>query len=199
MTLGDYLRPLQGIFTLWLSVLIVMALALLMQLVHQSATEQALDQAQQAWHLRQQQALDLANHQSEIDFYFASRARWQALGLLEAPHFDQWDATLAAIQQQSSLPDVAYKMQPSKHCSATTCLESWPAEVPPALNFTVTPIQLDWLLTHESAVSDWFEQLKVRFGERLFVRHCRWSLASGKQAIAAQCDVDLFNFPGEHP
>ncbi len=199
MTVSDYLRTLQGIFVLWLSVLIVMALALLFQLVHQSSAEQALGQAQQALHQRQQQALDLASHQSEIDFYVANRARWQALGMLEAPHFDQWDATLAAIQQQSALPDVAYQMQPPKLCSATTCQKYSPAAVPPALHFTVTSIQLDWLLTHESAVSDWLAQLQAKFGERLFVRHCRWSLASDNQAIAALCDVDLFNLPGEHP
>lgn len=41
----------------------------------------------------------------------------------------------------------------------------------------------------------WLQQLERAEVGLLLLRRCQWRLAAGTDVIAAQCDLDLFNFP----
>jgi len=165
-----------------------------MILHRQRGMEDALLQAEKQWQQRQQQVADQGSYQPDIAFFMAHRAKWQASGVMQPPDFDHWDTVLATTQQQFTLPHVSYQIQPSVFCAAATCQQQWPASPPPAFNFTVTTIQLNWLVAHESLVLDWLQQLEHAYAGLLLVRRCRWALAEGSDMIAAQCELDLFNF-----
>jgi len=179
----------------WLVALCLATAALAIVLHDQSGAEEDLSQARNQLQQQQQRIAFEAGYQPDVDYFLAHRASWQELGFMQPPDFDHWDHALVAIQQQFALPHVAYEIQPTLSCSAVTCRSQWPAGQPPTLNFTMTPIQLTWAVSHESAVMYWLQQLEHAFGGLLLVRRCGWRLAKGEEVITAQCELALFNFP----
>jgi|APLak6261700342_1056250.scaffolds.fasta_scaffold00325_7 hypothetical protein len=179
----------------WIVALCLLAGALGIVLQRQSVIEEHWRQAKKQLQQRQQQLTQQASDQPEIAFFLAHRSKWQALGVMQAPDFDRWDAALVAMQQQFALPHVSYQMQPSLTCAASTCQQQWPTAQPPAFNISVTPIQLTWSVAHESDVMGWLQKLQRADVGLLLLRRCHWRLAAGADLIAAQCDLDLFNFP----
>jgi len=195
MKVSDYWPALRVPAIGWLVALCLLAGMLGIVLHRQWTAENDLLQAKKQLQQRQQQVTQQASDQPDIAFFLAHRSKWQALGVMQAPDFDRWDAALDAMQQQFALPHVSYQIQPSLTCAASTCRQQWPTAQPPAFNVSVTPIQLTWSVAHESDVMGWLQQLERADVGLLLVRHCGWRLAAGADVITAQCDLDLFNFP----
>lgn len=179
----------------WLVVLCLLVAVMAITLNDQRVAEDGLSQARRQWRQQQQQTELEASYQPDMHYFLAHRIGWQAHGLMQPPDFDRWDSDLVSMQQQFTLPHVAYEIAPTVSCPADACRVQWPTSQPPTLNFTVTSIQLRWSVPHESAVIDWLQQLEHAYGGLLLVRRCSWILAEGAEMIAAQCDLDLFNFP----
>jgi hypothetical protein len=195
MKVSDYWLALRVPAIGWLVALCLLAGIVGIVLHRQWTAEIDLLQAKKQLQQRQQQVTQQASDQPDIAFFLANRSKWQALGVMQAPDFDRWDAVLVAMQQQFALPHVSYQMQPSLLCSAASCRPQWPTAQPPAFNVSVTPIQLTWSVAHESDVMGWLQQLQRAEVGLLLLRRCHWRLAAGADVIAAQCDLNLFNFP----
>lgn len=179
----------------WLAVFSVLAVLIAVVLYRQSNAEEALAKVKKQWQHRQQEVMQSASYQNEISFYLAHRERWQASGLMQLPDFDQWELVWANLQQQFSLPHLAYQIQPSIPCPGGQCRQQWPLRQLPELNFTVTPIHLGLSVNHELDVSPWLQELQREYHGMLLVRRCQWRLAEMAAAIAVQCDLAMFNFP----
>jgi len=199
MKATGYWSALRPILLGWLIVLCLITVALAIVLHEQWKAGDALSQARNQLQQQQQQSALLASYQPDVHYFLAHRAGWQKFGLMRSPDFDHWDRTLIAMQQQFTLPHVAYEIQPTVSCTAVTCRSQWPTSQPPASNFTATSIQLNWSVSHESTVIDWLQQLEHAYAGLLLVRRCGWALAEGAEVITAQCDLVLFNFPNVLP
>lgn len=199
MKAGNYWLALRGALVGWLAAFCGVAVLLLFIMHRQSAAEVALAKVKQHLQQAQQQVMHEASYQSDIDFYLARHAKWQTLGFMQLPDLDHWEAAWATMQQQSRLPHLSYQIQPSVSCSGASCRQHWPTSQPPALNFTVTPIHLSWSVNHEVAMLDWLQQFYREYTGMLLVRHCRWQATEQVDEIAAQCDLEMFNFPDVLP
>jgi len=164
-------------------------------LYRQSFAEDTLSQTSKQWRVAQQRLTQYASYESDISFYLAHSVQWQRVGLMQLPDMNQWESALAEMQQQFSLPHLEYEIQSSASCAAASCPQQWPFKQAPEFNFTVTPIHLKWSVDHESAVIPWLQHLRTEYAGMLVIRRCEWRLAESAQTIAAQCDLDMFNFP----
>ena len=192
---GFYWRDLRITMFAWLTVLSMLGMLLALVLYRQRNAEEALAEAEKQWQHSQQQTMQYASYQPEMSYYLAHRERWQASGLMQLPDFDQWGSVWTNLQQQFSLPHLAYQIQPSMACPGGQCRQQWPLKQFPELNFTVTPIQLSWSVHHELDVSPWLRALQRQYQGMLLVRRCQWQLAEQAASIAVQCDLAMFNFP----
>lgn len=195
MSDNSYWRTLRGVFIGWLAALGVLAVFVAIIMHRQSGAEKALAQAEQKWRHSQQQSSQYASYQPDLDDYLAHREWWQAIGLLQPPNLDRWESTWANMQQQYSLPHLAYQIEPSITCPSTHCTRQWPFKQWPSVNFILTPIRLSWSVDHESAIIPWIQQLQQTYRGMLLIRRCEWHLAEAKETVAVQCDVVMFNFP----
>ncbi|WP_018986907.1 hypothetical protein [Methylophilus methylotrophus] len=192
---GFYWRDLRITMFAWLTVLSLLGMLLALVLYRQRNAEEALAEAEKQWQHSQQQAMQYASYQAEMSYYLAHREQWQASGLMQLPDFDQWGSVWANLQQQFSLPHLAYQIQPSMACPGGQCRQQSPLKQFPELNFTVTPIQISWSVHHELDVSQWLRALQRQYHGMLLVRRCQWQLAEQAASIAVQCDLAMFNFP----
>lgn len=195
MSDNSYWRTLRGVFIGWLAALGVLAVIVVIIIYRQSGAEEVLAQAGQKWRHSQQQSSQYASYQPDLDDYLAHRKRWQAIGLLQPPNLDRWESAWANMQQQYSLPHLAYQIEPLITCPSTHCTQQWPFKQWPSLNFILTPIRLSWSVDHESAIIPWIQQLQQAYRGMLLIRRCEWRLAEAKETVAVQCDVVMFNFP----
>lgn len=183
----------------WGIILAVVAVWMAIMLHRQSAADHALEQAQQRWQESRQQFKQYASYQPDISFYLAHRETWQKTGLTQIPNLDQWASAWTEMQQQFSLPHLEYEIHPSVSCAGASCRQYWPFKQVPAFNVMVTPVHFKWLVDHESAVIPWLQHLRTEFGGAIFIRQCQWRLAEDAKKIAAECDLNIFNFPDVLP
>lgn len=199
MNVGIHWRALRHLIVGWALTLSIVATGTGVVLYQQYAAEQALTETMKHWRVSQQQFVQYASYQPDLNFYFAQRKAWQNKGFTQPPQIAQWASRWAAMQQQFSLPHVEYEIQPSTSCTAAACDQRWPFKISPALNVMVTPVHLSWRVEHESAVIAWLQHLRTEYAGMLLIRDCQWHLAEDAKNIAAQCDLDMVNFTDVFP
>jgi hypothetical protein len=135
-----------------------------------------------------------SSYQPYIVFFRSHHSRWQQQGLNRPADPQQWAAAWPGLQQQWQLPHMQYDIQPAINCEAAACDAYWPGKPVTGLALTVTPLKVRWSVSHETEVLDWLQHLQHMYGGTLVVRGCSWALAESTDLIAAQCELQLFDF-----
>lgn len=150
-------------------------------------------------HAVRQQVAQNASYQPDIAFYLSHHARWQQQGLGQPADASKLSTSWLALQQQWHLPHMQYEVQPSVNCTGAVCNSFWPGKSVPELSMTVTPVKMHWSVNHEAEVLDWLQQLQHAYAGMFLVRGCTWAIEESTDLIAAQCELQLFNFPQMFP
>jgi hypothetical protein len=190
----EYWWQLRWFLAAWL-LLVTLGLALLgFNLFRHAASIEELNRLKLQLQATRAQMQRNSSYQAHVDFYLTHHSRWQQQGWHRSADPQQWAAAWLGLQQQWQLPHMQYEIQPAIHCEAAACNAYWPGTPVSGLALTVTTVQMRWSVSHEAEVIDWLQRLQHMYDGTLLVRGCHWTLAEATDLIAAQCELQLFDF-----
>lgn len=199
MTVSEYWPYLRRMLTCWLCLLGGLSMFTMWSLMHQSEMSHRLSLLAQKSQQSRQQAEHFASYQADIDFYRRHQLHWQQMGFFRSFNAEVVEKELISLQQRQSLAHVDYQILQTITCAAKACSNHWPDMQSPEVDFSVTPIRLSWKLTHESDILGWLQQLTARYAGMILLRRCQWTQLEQADHIAAECELELVQFPGVLP
>lgn len=199
MNMAMHWKALRPLMVGWGLIFSIVATGLGVVLYQQYSAENDLEETIKRWRDAQQQYLQYADYQPDLNRYFAYRSAWQNAGVMQPPNIDRWASRWENMQQQFGLPHLEYQIQPSIACAVAGCGQRWPLKSLPTLNVLLTPVHLSWHVNHEAQSIAWLQRLRTEYAAMLIIRHCQWRLADDSTKIAAECDLDMVHFPDATP
>ncbi|MGQ3221155.1 MAG: hypothetical protein ACT6RZ_09105 [Methylophilus sp.] len=196
---SQYWSALRFFLLAWLLVCLLGFAVTGFNLVGQVNTSNQLAQLEQQLHATRQQVMQHARYQAYVTFYLAHRTRWKQQKMNQPADRQQWVATWLALQQRWHLPHMQYDIQPAITCEGAACDPYWPGKSMAGLAMTVTPVRMRWSVHHEAEVLEWLQRLQHVYTGMFVLRGCSWTLEESTDLIAAQCELQLFNFPQMWP